>query len=269
MSSPTGEDPQSTGRERQAEEALPHEHLWCQVVDVSKSAMRSGQDALAGPATVAAEPSTTRSERAPARMKLYYAAGACSLAAHIVAREAGLPLLLVRVDTKTHRMEDGTDFHEVNSRGYVPVLELHNGERLREGAVIVQFLADSVPQSALIAAAGTPERRRAQEWLNFIATEYHKQLIWLLRGGPEDVLSAQRAKVARVLTELDLHLSSQRFMMGSRFTVVDAYAFAITRWCELPRVQIDIEPYTHVRAFLARLRDRPAIQDALIAEGVA
>ena len=80
-------------------------------------------------------------------MKLYYATGACSLSPHIVAREAGIPIELMRVDTKTPRLEDGRDFYEINPRGYVPVLECKDGTRLREGAAIVQFLADRMPQA--------------------------------------------------------------------------------------------------------------------------
>jgi glutathione S-transferase len=201
-------------------------------------------------------------------MKLYYAPGACSLSPHIVALEAGVPLELMKVDTKTHRIEGGRDFYEVNSRGYVPVLELDDGAMLREGSAIVQFLADGAPQAHLVPAAGTMDRVRAQEWLNFIATEYHKQFIWLLRGGPEEVLRAQREKIGRVLFELEQHLRSREYMMGDRFTVVDAYAFTITRWCNVEKVKFDLEPHGSVRAFLARIAERPAVQAALRAEGL-
>ncbi len=202
-------------------------------------------------------------------MRLYYAPGACSLSPHIVAREAGLPLQLVKVDTKTHRIEGGRDFHAVNPRGYVPVLEMDDGALLREGSVIVQFLADRVPQARLIPTAGTIDRVRAQEWLNFIATEFHKPFIWLLRGvAAEEVLNAQREKIGKVLVELDQHLSVRTYAMGEQFTVVDAYAFTITRWCNLEKVKLDLDPYANVRAFLARLADRPAVRDALKAEGL-
>ncbi len=202
-------------------------------------------------------------------MKLYYAPGACSLSPHIVALEAGLPLQLVKVDTRTHRIEGGRDFYQVNPRGYVPVLEMDDGALLREGAAIVQFLADLAPRARLIPTAGTMDRVRAQEWLNFIATEFHKPFIWLLRGGPEEVLSAQREKIGRVLVELDQHLGTCTYMMGGEFTVVDAYAFAITSWCNLERVKFDLHPYANVRAFLTRVAGRPAVQDALKAEGLS
>jgi glutathione S-transferase len=201
-------------------------------------------------------------------MRLYYARGACSLSPHIVAREAGLPFQLVRVDTRTHRVEDGRDFHEVNPRGYVPVIELDDGSRLCEGAAIVQFLADAAPEAQLVPVAGTLARVRAQEWLNFIASEYHKQLIWMLRGAPPEVLSQQHAKVGKVLAELNHLLRERTFILGSSFSVVDAYAFAITRWCSLPQVMIDLEPYPYVCEYMARVADRPAVHAALIAEGL-
>jgi glutathione S-transferase len=64
-----------------------------------------------------------------------------------------------------------------------------------------------------------------------------------LRGGPEEVLTAQRAKIGKVLAELDQHLSMHKYMMGDHFTVVDAYAFTVTNWCD--RVKSDLQPYAH------------------------
>ncbi len=200
-------------------------------------------------------------------MKLYYSPGACSLSPHIVARELALPLQLVKVDMKARRYEGGRDFHEVNPLGYVPVLELEDGALLREGAAIVQFLADKSPQSGLIPPAGTMERVRAQEWLNLIATEFHKQFAWLFAGGPEETLDAQRGKIRKVLGQLDQHLTARSYMLGDRFTVVDAYAFTIANWCNF--VKIDLAPYPNVRAFLARVGERSSVRAALAAEGLA
>ncbi|HYR33979.1 MAG TPA: glutathione S-transferase N-terminal domain-containing protein, partial [Burkholderiales bacterium] len=108
-------------------------------------------------------------------MKLYYSPGACSLSPHIVAREAGIPVQLQKVNTKDKSMESGGDFWKVNPRGYVPVLELDNGERLTEGPAIVQYLADQKPETGLAPKSGTFERYRLQEWLNFLTSEVHKQ----------------------------------------------------------------------------------------------
>src|SRR4051795_9081068 len=109
-------------------------------------------------------------------MKLYYSPGACSLSPHIVLREAGLQFEPVLASTKTHKLQDGTDYYSINPKGYVPLLELDSGERLTEGPVIVQYIADKVPAKGLIPAHGTMERYRVQEWLNFITSELHKGL---------------------------------------------------------------------------------------------
>ena len=65
-------------------------------------------------------------------MKLYYAPGACSLSPHIVSREAGIPLEYEQVDNREKKTKSGTDFWSINPKGYVPVLEIDNGQRLTE-----------------------------------------------------------------------------------------------------------------------------------------
>ena len=79
-------------------------------------------------------------------MKLFYSPGACSLSPHIVLREAGLPFEPVLASTKTHKLQDGTDYYTINPKGYVPLLELDDGQRLTEGPAIVQYLADLAPE---------------------------------------------------------------------------------------------------------------------------
>src|SRR3954468_20276744 len=107
-------------------------------------------------------------------MKLYYAPGACSLSPHIALREAGLPFELVRVDLAKKTLTDGSDYREINPKGYVPALVASDGELVTEGAIIVQYIADKNPDARLAPKVGSPERRRLQEWLHFIATELHK-----------------------------------------------------------------------------------------------
>ena len=130
-------------------------------------------------------------------MKLYYSPAACSLAPHIALEEAGLPYELVKVDLRTHKLADGTDYYTINPKGYVPLLELDDGERLSEVAVILQYIADRKP-GTLAPAYGTMERYRVNEWLNFIATEIHKQFgpLWHAET-PDATKAAQRALLAK------------------------------------------------------------------------
>ena len=100
----------------------------------------------------------------------------CSLSPHIVSREAGIPLEYEQVDNREKKTKSGADFWSINPKGYVPVLEIDNGQLLTEGPAIVQYLADQKPASGLMPAAGTLARYHVQEWLNFVTSELHKIL---------------------------------------------------------------------------------------------
>lgn len=195
-------------------------------------------------------------------MKLYYSRGACSLAPHIVAKEAGIPVELVQVDLVSHSYSGGKDYFAINPRGYVPLLELDDGERIGEASVIVQYLADRGSNRDLLPQGGI-ERVRVQEWLNFIATELHKVFSpWLWHKETADSAKAQATKMlARRFDELNTLLGKQPFLMGEGFTVADAYAFTILNWANL--LHLDLSAYPYVKAYLARVASRPAVAEAL------
>jgi glutathione S-transferase len=200
-------------------------------------------------------------------MKLYYAPGACSLSPHIVSREAGIPIQLQKVNTKDKSMEGGGDFWQVNARGYVPVLELDNGERLTEGPAIVQYLADQKPESGLAPKAGTLERYRLQEWLNFITSELHKQFSPLFKPNtPEDYKPISKQNIATRFDWLDKQLAGKDYLMGKQFTVADAYLFVLLRWTK--PTQIDLAKWPNLVAFHDRVAARPKVKEALQAEGL-
>jgi len=200
-------------------------------------------------------------------MKLYFAPGACSLSPHIVAREAGIPVQLQKVNTKDKSMEGGGDFWKVNPRGYVPVLELDNGERLTEGPAIVQYLADQKPESGLAPKAGTLERYRLQEWLNFLTSEVHKQFSPLFKPNtPEDYKPISKQNIATRFDWLDQQLAGKDYLMGKQFTVADAYLFVLSNWTK--PTQIDLAKWPNIAAFNKRVAARPKVKEAMQFEGL-
>ena len=200
-------------------------------------------------------------------MKLYYSPGACSLSPHIVLREAGIAFEPVLASTKTHKLADGTDYYAINPKGYVPLLELDNGERLSEGPAIVQYIADQVPAKNLAPANGTMARYRLQEWLNFITSELHKGFGPLLNPAmPAEAKTFARARVTERLKWVDAQLEARQYLMGAAFSVADAYLFTVTNWTQ--HVGIDISGMKNLGAFQARMAARPAVQAALKAEGL-
>ena len=202
-------------------------------------------------------------------MKLYYAPGACSLSPHIVLREARCRFDLERVDLKTHRTASGADFLAINPRGYVPALQLDDpsGPLLTEGPAIVQYIGDLAPEAQLVPPNGTFARYRLQEWLNFIATEIHKQFGLLFDARtPAPVAEHQRGKIGRRFLDLQDVLNDRAFLMGETFTVADAYLFVMLQWC--PALGVDLSLYPNLAEYHQRLADRPAVHAALSADGL-
>jgi glutathione S-transferase len=200
-------------------------------------------------------------------MKLYYSPGACSLSPHIVLHEAGLAHQAVRAPTKTHKLEDGTDYYTINPLGYVPLMELDDGARLREGPAIVQYLADLVPTKNLAPANGTLQRYRLQEWLTFIGTEIHQKFSPLFNAAlPEEGKQIFRDKLASRYRWVDGELKGREYLMGEHFTVADAYFFTVTRWAD--PLKIDLSGVPNVQAHHERVKQRPGVQAALKAEGL-
>jgi glutathione S-transferase len=200
-------------------------------------------------------------------MKLYYSPGACSLSPHIVAREAGLPIELQKVNTKDKTMEGGGDFWKINPRGYVPALELDDGEILTEGPAIVQYLADQKPEAGLAPKAGTFARYRLQEWLNFLTSEVHKQFSPLFKPTtPEDYKPIAKQNLATRFDWLDQQLAGRDYLMGKQFSVADAYAFVLLGWTK--PTQIDLAKWPNLAAFHQRVAARPKVKQAMQAEGL-
>ena len=200
-------------------------------------------------------------------MKLYYSPGACSLSPHIALHEAGLAFEPVLASTKSHKLPDGTDYYGINPLGYVPMLELDDGTRLREGPAIVQYIADQVPTKNLAPANGTLPRYRLQEWLTFIGTEIHKSFSPLFNPAmPEEAKKLSKEKLASRFAWLDGELKSKQYLMGDTFSVADGYLFTVTNWTQ--PMNIDLTPYPNLMAYRARVAARPAVQAAMKAEGL-
>ncbi|WP_109481739.1 glutathione transferase GstA [Paraburkholderia sp. C35] len=208
-------------------------------------------------------------------MKLYHAPGSCSQAVCIVLQEAGVLADIVKVDARKHLLEDGASYYDLNELGYVPLLELDDGTFLREGPVIAQYLADLRPDSGLAPVFGTMERYRLLEWLNFLTSEIHKGFIPLLYAvAAGKYVDTARPKLEGRFKWINQQLEEKPYLMGQNFTIVDAYLFALTGWgkatwmTSVYNANIDFSSLRHLQAWYERVRDRPAVQHVLSAEGL-
>jgi glutathione S-transferase len=201
-------------------------------------------------------------------MKLYYTPGACSLSPHITAREAGLDLALEKVDLAAKKTETGRDYLATNPKGYVPALELDNGQVLTEGPAIVQYLADRRPETGLAPANGTLERYRVQETLSYINSELHKSYSPLFNSKTLPEVRQERLEyLKKRYGVIEKALDGKPYLFGEKFTVADAYLFTVTNWAA--PVKLDLSDYPGLLAFQKRVAERPAVQAALRAEGLA
>lgn len=200
-------------------------------------------------------------------MKLYYSPGACSLSPHIALLEAGLPYDLVKVDLKAKKLENGDDFLAINPKGQVPTLTLDSGEVVTEGPVIVQMIADKASAKNLAPARDSAERYKLQEWLTYINSEVHKNF------GPmfspvlaDDAKAFFKDRVMGKFKYLDGALSGKDYLMGKQFTVADGYLFTMLSWAE--RMKFDLAALPNLLSYKARVGARPAVQEALVKEGL-
>ena len=200
-------------------------------------------------------------------MRLYYTPGTCSLAPHIVAREAGVAVDLVKVDLATKRTEAGDDYLAVNPKGAVPALVLEDGFVLTEAAVVIQYLADLSPEAGLLPADGTRGRYVAQQWLNYVATELHKGFtpLWH-KETPAEMRKIVKEQLAAKFSYLDQQLASRSYLTGDSFAAPDAYAFTILGWAKF--MAIDLGRWPNLAAYVARIEARPKVREALVAEGL-
>lgn len=200
-------------------------------------------------------------------MKLYFSPGACSLSPHIILCETGLSFTTEKTNLATKQTASGSDYRTINPKGSVPALQLDDGTVLTEGPAIIQYLADLAPEKKLAPAAGSMERYRLMEWLNFISSEVHKNFSPLFNPKmPEEAKAIARDNLSKRIEFIADHLQHASFLMGENFTVADAYLFTVLRWCEM--LKIDLSSWPAVQSYQQRVGARAAVRAAMTEEGL-
>ncbi|MES0863182.1 glutathione transferase GstA [Ruegeria sp. SCPT10] len=202
-------------------------------------------------------------------MKLYYKAGACSLASHIMLNEVGETFEIEAVDTTKGQTESGRNYKEINANGYVPTLEVEDGVYLSEGVAILQHIADTHADHAYSPPLGSVERARLQQFLNYAAAELHKAWGPLFSDSSTDAeKAAAEAKVRSKFDYLEKVLSDGRsYLVAEMFSVADAYTFVLIYWANFKA--IDLSAWPNIAAYVDRIADRESVNAAFIAEGLA
>jgi glutathione S-transferase len=197
-------------------------------------------------------------------MKLYLTPGTCSMASNIALHEAGIQFDIAKVDKRTKRV-DGVDFLTINPKGYVPALQLKDGQVLTENVTVLSYISDHDPTGKLAPPAGTLERYRVQEWLSFINSELHKSFAPLFSSEATDDTKAYfRNYLAKRLAYVEKALGDKKYLMGDQFTVADAYLFTVLGW----GVHVGVEIGPRLKTYADGVRARPKVIEAMTAEGL-
>lgn len=200
-------------------------------------------------------------------MKLFYSPGACPLSVHITLCELDLPFTLAKVDLGSKKLEDGSDYLAINPKGYVPALQLDDGQLLTEVPAIVTYLAELKPAAGLLPPPATLERARVMEWLTYIGTELHKSCSPMFRpAASADWKAAALANLERRLGYTNDVLANNDYLTGSHYTVADAYLFVVLSWSG--KIGVDLTPWPALVRFQERVGARPAVQRALREQGL-
>lgn len=198
-------------------------------------------------------------------LTLFYSPGACSQAPHILMHEIGLEHDSIRIDLKTKKLEDGSDYLKVNPKGAVPALQLDSGEVLTENAVILQFLGDRASWPEVLPPLGNFRRYRVLELVNFITTELHKRFSFLFSNAGDETKEFVKEQLRKKLDWIDERLGSGPFLMGEDLTLPDPYLFVISGWTEK---MIGLDDWPNLHAFRERMLERPAVRHVLRFEGL-
>jgi glutathione S-transferase len=195
-------------------------------------------------------------------MKLYFAPFACSLAARIAIYEAGLNAEFERVNLKDKTREGGGEYLEINPKGQVAALKLRDGRVLTENAAVLQYLVDDAVGDILGPPPNSAERYKLQEWLSYVATELHKQLLWPLAAPqvPEEAKNFTAQIASKKLSLLDRFVADRQYLLDE-FSVADAYLFWFLFLIQ--KMGVSIDPYPEIKAYFDGLYSRPAVVRAV------
>lgn len=201
-------------------------------------------------------------------MKLYYAMGTCSLAPHIALHEIEAEFEIEKVDIKgDHKTESGRDFYTINPKGYVPALEMGDGEVLAEGVAIQLYIASLRPDLNLAVSPDRPDYYRFIAWLAYINTEFHKGgFLFFFTPMGVDATPYARKRLHFNLDYVEKHLAGREFAFNAHFTLVDIYLYTVLSWSK--KAGIDLAAWPAVTDYFKRIGTRPSIQKALKAEGL-
>ncbi len=202
-------------------------------------------------------------------MKLYYSPGACSLADHIALEWIGKPYEAERVSKQQRK---SPEFLKINPAGAVPALQ--DGDWvLTQNAAILNFLADSFPESRLGGDGSPKSRAEVNKWLSFASSDVHPTFhplfgmtAYLGDEGAEKTKASAKTKLRGLFECADQQLAGKDWLTGSR-SIADPYLYVVSRWAKSSGV--DLSGLPNLERFVKNIEADAGVQKVLKAEGLA
>jgi glutathione S-transferase len=201
-------------------------------------------------------------------LTLFYAPGACSMAAHIVLEESGEKYEPRRMDLSKGEQKTA-EYLKIHPLGRVPALRLDDGSPLAENTAILPYLGKRFgmwPTDLL-------KEAKALSVIGFFASNVHPAHAHI--GRPErytadtsafpGIQTMGRKTFHDYLKQIDAMVTGREWLSDA-YSVLDPYALVFYIWGvkrELPVAEL--KDYT---AFKDRMLRRPAVQRVLADEGV-
>jgi glutathione S-transferase len=214
--------------------------------------------------------------------RLYYSPGSCSLAAHIVLEEIGLPYELELVDSRGGKMTDTDTWRAINPKGRVPALSGVPGRiggqlnLLTEAAAILTYLARAHPASRLLPKDAAGEAR-CLEWMNWLSSNVHAMSygqIWRPQRFVDDetLFPAVKTKGLRNLKVQYAYIEGlladgRTWAVGDEYSIVDPYLLTFFRWGQSAQLPMS-QSYPAWRRLVGQVMERPAVRRVFEHEGL-
>lgn len=188
-------------------------------------------------------------------LTLYYAKGTCSSVALMTAKILGIDLEVINVNILEEKLEDGSDYKTINPKGYVPALQLENGEIITEVVAVCAYLSALKPGNTLFPLSGK-DLVNELSWFNYIATEIHKNYTPLFFRDYGREVGHEWPKFAEDTLKtryalIDNTLAKQPYLIGDHITSADLYLLITVLWAD--RVKMDLSQFTHIMTFKAKI----------------
>ena len=205
-------------------------------------------------------------------LALYYYPGNASLLPHMMLREIGAEFELRLVD-RGQNVQKSAEYLRLNPNGRIPVL-VDGDLVLFETAAIALHLADKFPQAGLAPALGTTERAEFYKWMIHLTnTPQAEYRAWFYphehvsdEAAAPAVKQAANDRLTRMFDVISEQLGDKTWLVGDHFSAADLFLFMLIRWGRgMPRLPRNLP---NLNALAERVLARPAVQQALEAEGI-